>query len=275
MSIRPAPLSVNPVVIVRHVLSQRPLIVELTRRELVVKYRGSYLGMAWAVIYPLLLLAAFQIAFAGNLKSDWAAAYGVGAPAALVVYSGIVLFAFFAEVLSAAPRFLLGYQSFIKKVVFPTEILPVVLLLTASFHAVINLVLLTAAAAFFGRLGLSAWFLPLALLPLWLAVLGFAWFLAALGVMVRDVGQVLPILVQLSMFVSPVFFPAAMAPETFRWLVDLNPLGLAIEDLRHVLLLGELPDLPRWFAQMLAATAIAMFGFFYFARSKSDFADLM
>lgn len=258
------------------VLAQRAyLLGQLIRRDVLLKYRGSYLGVGWSFFHPLLLLAAFTIVFSYILGGRWTASGQPGIPQALLIYCGLVVFSPYSEVLGAASRLLLSYQNYVKKIVFPTEILPLALVGTATIHAAANLLVLSAAAVFAVGPHWTMLLAPVVLLPAWLFLLGVAWMLASLGVFVRDLAHVMPVFVQMLMFLSPIFYPAHLVPKPLAPFYALNPLVQPIEDLRRVLLMGIPPHWEQWAVMLLVGSAFAALGYLFFVRSKEEFADVL
>lgn len=247
----------------------------LAYREIVAKYRGSYLGIAWSMLYPLAILGAFAFVFGRVIEVRWPGAERFPGAQPLLMYCGLVVFGFFSETIGTAPRFLLGYQTYIKKTVFPSEILPVVLVAATTFHALINLALLMLGIAALGQLHESILLLPLVLLPMWLITLGLAWFLAALGAYLRDIVHVVPVVLQLLMFLSPVFYPIDAVPAPLRGLYAINPIASLIELLRDVAIWGRAPEWTSW--AMLTATGVLLCvaGCAFFMRCKSELADVL
>jgi lipopolysaccharide transport system permease protein len=258
------------------VLAQRAyLLGQLIRRDVLLKYRGSYLGLSWSFFHPLLLLAAFTIVFSHILGSRWTAPGQPGIPQALLIYCGLVVFSPYSEVLATASRLLLSYQNYVKKIVFPTEILPLALVGTATLHAGANLLVLTAVAALAVGPHWTMLLAPVVLLPAWLFLLGVAWMLAALGAFVRDLVHVMPVFAQMLMFLSPIFYPAQLVPKPLASFYALNPLAQPIEDLRRVLLMGTEPHWAQWVVMLLIGGTVAILGYFFFTRSKEEFADVL
>ncbi|TRZ67181.1 MAG: ABC transporter permease, partial [Rhodocyclaceae bacterium] len=178
--------------------------------------------------------------------------------------------------LSRAPRLVLDQPQLVKKVVFPLEILPWTTLLSALFHTSVNLlVLLAAATALRGELSLSVICLPLVLLPLLPLMLGLSWFLAALGVFVRDVGQVIGMVLNLLMFLSPIFYPMSALPERWQPLLALNPLTPVIEQTRHVVMEGRWPDWSTLAALAAISVLVAWLGGCWFAATRKGFGDVL
>lgn len=198
---------------------------------MLVKYRGSVLGIGWSFLYPLLLLFAFTLVFGGVFGGRWGEAESArsGIDMALFIYCGLAVFTPFSEVITSTPRLLLVNQNFIKKMISPVEILPVVAVLAALIHGTVQLLLLAGAAFVAGHRYPTMLVAPLVMVPVWLFTLGAAWFLAAAGAYLRDLAHGMPVLAQFLMFVLPVFYPAAAAPGVLRGLNAVNPLALTIE----------------------------------------------
>ena len=258
-------------------VANRYLIYQLVRREVVLKYRGSVLGLGWSFLYPLLLLAAFTLVFGGVFGGRWGEASEgrSGIHMALFIYCGLAVFTPFAEVMTNAPRLLLSNQNFVKKIVFPTEILPVVSLLAASLHGLAHLALLALGAFLTGHRHPSALLITIVLLPAWLFTLGLAWFITAAGAYLRDLAHGIPVLAQFLMFVLPVFYPGNAAPGVLKTLNTYNPLARAMEDMRGVLLTGQYPDWTIWLSTFAMGAASALLGYVFFMRCREEFADVL
>lgn len=250
------------------------LLAQLVRREVLLKYRGSILGIGWSFLYPLLLLAAFTLVFGGVMGAKWGTK-GTGIELALFIYCGLLVFTPFAEVASSTPRLLQNYQAYVKKIIFPTELLPLVNVLAATLHGVVNLLVLVLVAALAGHFHPMLLLVPLILLPAWLFTLGVAWFLAAAGAYVRDLAHVMPVATQLLMFLSPVFYPLDAAPVFLRQIHQINPLAFAMEDTRRAVLDGLPPQWHIWFAMLGIGVFSAYAGYMFFMRSKEEFADVI
>lgn len=255
----------------------RNLIVQMTRREIVGRYRGSIMGLAWSFFNPILMLAVYTFVFSVVFKAKW----GMGAGEsqygfAIALFVGMIVHGLFAEVVNRAPGLILSNVNYVKKVVFPLEILPVVGMGAALFHALISLgVLLAAILLVNGALAWTVIFFPLVALPLVTAILGVAWFLASLGVFVRDVGQTVGIFTTVMMFISPVFYPVSALPEKFQFWLLLNPLTFVIEQSRAVIIFGELPDWSGLTIYAAASLVMAWSGFWWFQKTRKGFADVL
>ncbi|MGA9032923.1 MAG: ABC transporter permease [Sulfuricaulis sp.] len=262
----------------RSLWRNRQLIWQMTQREVVGRYKGSALGLTWSFFNPVLMLVVYTFVFSEIFKSRWG---GIGGDEsktqfAVVLFVGMIVLALFTEVLNRAPSLILVNVNYVKKVVFPIEILPVIAMGAALFHSLISLgVLLAAFALFNGYLHWTAIFTPLVLLPLVIFTLGFAWMLASLGVFLRDVGQTIVIITTVLMFLSPVFYPVTAVPERFRPFIMANPLTFIIEQAREVLIWGNLPNWKGLGIYILIASAFAWAGYAWFQKTRKGFADVL
>jgi len=171
---------------------------------------------------------------------------------------------------------ILSNVNYVKKVIFPLEILPVIAMGSALFHTIISLVVLLGAFLLLGsNLSWTILFFPFVIFPLLLATMGFAWFLAALGVYVRDVGQITAMVTTVMMFLSPVFYPLSSLPEKYQAWLQLNPLTFIIEESRRVMIFGQLPHFTGWVIYLIASSLIAWAGFAWFQKTRKGFADVL
>jgi lipopolysaccharide transport system permease protein len=261
----------------RSLWRNRQLIARMTQREVVGRYKGSVMGLLWSFFNPVFMLAVYTLVFSVAFKARW----GIGVEEtktqfAVVLFVGMIVHGLFAEVLNRAPGLILGNVNYVKKVVFPLEILPAISMGAALFHTLVSLlVLLTALVIFNGYLHWTAIFTPLVLLPLVIFTLGLAWILASLGAFIRDVGQTIGMLTTVLLFVSPVFFPVTALPEHFRPWMMANPLTFIIEQAREVLIWGHLPNWVGLGLYTLVATAVAWAGYAWFQKTRKGFADVL
>ncbi len=257
-------------------LHQRSLIWQFSKRDVQARYRGSLLGLGWSFLTPLLMLAIYTFVFRTVFKARWSGENAGHFDFALRVYAGLIVFTLFTEALTRAPRLVLEQPNLVKKVVFPLEILPWVPALAGSFHLALNLMILLAATAFDrGGLPPSVLALPLVLLPLLPLLLAMGWFFSALGVFVRDIGQIMPTLTSLLMFLSPVFFPSTSLPLRWRPWLNLNPLTLIIEQTRRVILDGLWPQWTSLAIYLAVASLAAWLGGLWFQATRKGFADVL
>ncbi len=254
----------------------RNLIRSLVTREILGRYRGSFFGILWSFFNPVFMLLIYTFVFSVVLKARWSAASESRTEFALVLFAGLIVFNLFSECISRAPGLILSNANYVKKVVFPLDILPWVSLGSALFHTVISLgVWLVAHFILFGAPHLTSIWLPAVLLPLVLFVIGLSWIFASLGVFLRDVSQLTGILITTAMFLSPIFYPATALPEEYRYLLFLNPLTPAIEMARDVLFWGKPPDFILLTTYTIASAFIAWIGFAWFQKTRKGFADVL
>lgn len=249
----------------------------MTRREVIGRYKGSVLGLAWSFLNPVLMLAVYTFVFSEIFKMRWSVEGEENkAQFAIVLFVGLIVHGLFAEVLNRAPGLILANANYVKKVMFPLEILPAIAMGAALFHSLISLgVLLAAFALFNGYLHWTVIFIPLVILPLMILTLGLAWLLAALGVFLRDVGQTIGIITTILLFLAPIFYPVTAVPEDFRPWLMANPLTFIIEQARDVLIWGRLPDGSGLGLYTLGAMAIAWVGYAGFQKTRKGFADVL
>ncbi|MDB5957149.1 ABC transporter permease [Ramlibacter sp.] len=269
----------SPAFLARSLLRQRELIVQMVRREVVGRYKGSAMGLVWSFFNPVLMLAVYTFVFSEVFKARWntAGAEDGKAVFAIVLFVGMIVLGLFTEVLNRAPTLVLHNANYVKKVVFPLEVLPVVAVGAALFHALVSLVVLLLAQALVpgGTLHWTALLLPLVLLPLVVLATGLAWLLASLGVFLRDVGQTISIVTMVLMFLSPVFYPVTAVPPRFRVVIEANPLTFIIEQSRAVLVWGHAPDWAGLARYMAGALLVAWLGFAWFQKTRKGFADVL
>jgi lipopolysaccharide transport system permease protein len=267
----------NPVRIVAHLWKYRDLIRQLTWREVVGRYKGSFIGLGWSFIQPLVMLCVYTFVFSVIFKARWGVEAGEGKAAfALALFMGLITFSIFSEVANSAPSLVLGNANYVKKVVFPLEILPLVRLFSALINAVFSLGVLFAGILIINHfIHWTALLLPLIWLPMLMFTLGCGYFLASLGVFVRDIGTVIGVLTTMLFFLTPIFYPISAVPEAFRIVFRINPIAIFVEDARRVVLWGLSPDWPWFFFGMALSGTVLIFGFVWFMKSKKAFADVI
>jgi lipopolysaccharide transport system permease protein len=254
----------------------RGLVAQLTLREVAGRYRGSVLGLVWSFFHPLLMLAAYTFVFSVVFQARWGGQGDSKFEFALVLFAGLMVYSLFAECLNRAPGLIVGNVNYVKKVVFPLEVLPFVALGSAMFHLLISLLVWIAAyLLMFGLPPLTALLFPLILSPLVFFTLGLSWMLASLGVYLRDVTQIVGVLTSVLMFVTPIFYPLDMLPADLRQWLALNPLAPLVAWVRDVLMWGKTPDWSSFAAFLLASLAVAWGGFMWFQKTRKGFADVL
>jgi len=255
----------------------RGLIWQLTRRQVVGRYRGSVMGLAWSFFNPILMLLVYTFVFSAVFKARW----GIGAEEskinfAIILFVGLIIHGIFAECVNTAPGLILSNVNYVKKVVFPLEILPWVAMGSALFHALVSLgVWAVFFVVVFAQVHWTVVLFPLMVLPLVLATMGVAWILTSLGVFVRDVTQFIGILTTVMLFLSPIFYPISALPKDYQALLHINPLTFIIEGARGVLIWGRQPDWIGWTIYLAVSIVVAWLGFWWFQKTRKGFADVL
>ncbi len=269
--------SIGPTELIASLWRNRSLIVQMSWRETVGRYKGSILGLAWSFFNPLLMLAIYTFVFSVVFKARW----NIGgeeskADFAIILFVGLIVHGIFAECINRAPTLILSNINYAKKVVFPLEILPWVVFGSALFHLAISLVVLMVVQLFLGQpIPPTIVLIPIVLLPLVFCIMGLAWLFASLGVYFRDLTQVTGVFSTIMLFLSAVFFPIKALPESFHFLFYVNPLAIVIEQSRDVLIYGEIPNLVVWCAMMALGYLMAWAGFAWFQKTRKGFADVL
>lgn len=248
----------------------------LTRREIAGRYQGSLLGRFWSFFVPLMMLGVYTFVFSVVFQARWPASSGSRTEFALILFAGLTLFNVFAESVARAPSLIVGNPNFVKKVIFPLEILPFVALLTSLFHGAVNLLVW---ALFFvllkGLPPLTILWLPVILLPLAALTLGTTYLFASVGVYFRDIGQIIGVAITAGMFLTPIFYAASALPELYQMIIWLNPLTYYVEQGRNLLIFGLAP---AWMASLIAyglALLVLWLGFATFQKLRRGFADVL
>jgi lipopolysaccharide transport system permease protein len=259
------------------ILSRSELIMQLAKREIIGRYRGSVLGLLWSFFNPIFMLIIYTFFFSVIFKTKWSTGVGEGKTEfAIMIFSGLIIFNLFSESIGKSPTLILNNVNYVKKVVFPLEILSPVSILASTFHALISLVVLLI---FIGivrhNIVPTILYFPLVLLPLLILTLGFSWIFAAIGVYLRDVSQTINLFLSALMFLSPIFFPISILPFKVQKLINLNPLTFIIEQTRAVLILGQQPHWQGLTLYLFVAVLFAVLGLFIFQKSRKGFADVL
>jgi lipopolysaccharide transport system permease protein len=251
------------------------LVLELTKREFSGRYRGSLGGIVWSLVQPLFLLTVYTIAFGIILKTRWGFAGGT-ADYALMLFAGLIIFNAFSECLIKSTTLIIDNPNFVKKVVFPLELLPVITVATALIHAMIGMAAwFLGYALFFGPPKITAILFPLIFLCYVPVLLGVGWLFSALGVVVRDVGQLTGMLSHTLLFLTPIFYSIEVAPPLLQKLLILNPLTFVVEQLRLVLFYGQMPALKGLVVYFVLASLFAWASLILFRRLRPTFADMV
>jgi lipopolysaccharide transport system permease protein len=268
--------SSSPKEMLESIWRNRELITTLVKREVLGRYRGSLMGILWTFINPVFMLTIYTFVFSIVFKARWNEDSESKTEFALILFAGLIIFNLVSECVNRAPGLILANVNYVKKVIFPLEILPVVSLGTALFHAMISFIVwLLVYGIFFGMPHLTTLLVPMVIIPLLFFILGISWILAALGVYVRDISQFVGMVMTVLMFLSPIFYPITAIPERYRFFIQLNPISPAIEQIRQVLYWGEIPSPEAWGICFLASLVVAILGFTWFQKTRKGFSDVL
>ena len=268
---------ISPLSMLRSIWVNRFLIWNLTYREVFGRYKGSLLGVFWSFVTPVLMLTIYTFVFRTAFNAKWTDQYA-NSPGnfALILFIGLILFSLFSESVIKAPSLINSNVNFVKKIVFPLEILPLVTMGASIFHFFISLLVwFFACILLIGFPPATSLLLPLAITPLIFLTLGLSWFLASLGVFLRDISQVIGVACQALLFMSPIFYPVSALPEEYQWIIKLNPLTYIIDQVRDCLLLGIYPDWYTLTKFFLLSLLFAWFGYAWFQKTRNGFADVL
>ena len=260
-------------------LSRRwSLLSQLTVREVETRYRGAGLGLVWTLLTPLMMLLVYTFVFGTVFKSRWSTSDESASSIefAVILFSGLILFQLFSDVVTRAPTVILSNPTLVKKVVFPLELLVPITLGAALFHAAVSLLILLPFVWFvFGKVPATFAFLPLVVIPLSAMILGIGWFLASVGTFIRDVGQIVGTMTTALLFLSPVFFPLTALPDWIRPFLFFNPMTVPIEQLRRILIFGKQPEMLTLAVYSAVAFIVAFCGYIWFDKTRKGFADVL
>lgn len=258
-------------------MRNRSLIVSMCKREIAAQYRGSVIGNFWAFVTPLFMLSIYVLIFGVVFEPRWANTAGDSKISfAIILFVGLMLYDFFVSCIQKSTSLISVNVNFVKKVIFPLEVLPWVILGSALFDFCVKFIVLVVAIIFITHeINWTIVYFPLVLLPLVLSTIGLSWFISATGVFIRDVGHTVNVLTFAMIFVSGVFFPLSSIPAEFQPYARCNIVAFLIEESRKVLIFGEIPD---WFGLSIALVAsvlIAWFGFWWFQKLRKGFSDVL
>ena len=258
-------------------VANRSLLWQFVKRNILARYRGSFLGILWSFVHPLMMLCVYTFVFSVVFKARWGVDTGGGRGSfAIIMFCGMAMFNTFAESVNLNCGIVVSNTNLVKKVIFPLEILPLSQTIATFAVGMVWFLLLFLGAVFiFGNLSFTMLLLPLVLIPLFLFSLGVSFFAASLGVYVRDTSYAVGVVLQILFFVTPIFYPVSAIPERFRWPIQLNPLTLLIEEARKVFLYGELPDWRFLGVAFLISLLVLHLGFLWFQKTKKGFADVL
>ena len=251
------------------------LIYSFAKRDLLGRYKGSALGIAWAVLTPVVMIAIFTFIFAGI----FGARFGAGDSHwdyALYLFCGLLPWTMFQETVQQSSNTIVANANLVKRVVFPLETLPAAQAFAALGNQLFATIALLIATVFIRQnLQLTTLWLPVLPIPQLLLALGAAWLIASLGVFLRDIAQVIPLLLMAWLYLTPIIYPESIVPERFRWFIGINPFTSLVRSYRRVFLDGLAPDWGGLLYFTLVALVVFLFGYWWFARTRKNFADVI
>ncbi|MBY7976043.1 ABC transporter permease [Vibrio fluvialis] len=251
---------------------------QLTLRSISEKYKGSLLGSIWLIVTPLLMLSVYTFFFSVVFKARWGGA-GVSdskAEFAIILFSGLMIFNFFSECINKAPFLVIGNVNYVKKIVFPLEILAWVNVLSSLFNFIIGFIVwFLFYLLVFGMPHMTFLMFPIVMLPLFLLMIGISWLLSSVSVYIRDVGQLIPPLTSVLLFMSPIFYALKAIPESYRFIFMINPITPVVEEARSVLIYGQELNMSTWSLSMAFSVFVFVVGFACFTKIKNGFADVL
>lgn len=263
---------------IRSIVANRGLIFQMTRRDISMRYKNSFLGSLWMIGQPLLQLLLYGFVFQVVLRSRWGIQTpdGRDVPFGLLLFCGILLHSLLADTLVRAPSLIVSNTSYVKRVIFPLEILPLVSAAGTAVGVVFGMgILLSGTLYYSGALPYQVLLLPIPLALLFVLTVGLGWLLSAIGVFFRDLPQLTSSLATIMLFTAPICYPAEMVPQAFRWLLNINPLTVPVEAVRTLMFSHNEVDWVALGAYALIAAAVATIGYVVFHRMRSGFADVL
>lgn len=257
-------------------LLNKSLIWNLTKREIFSRYKGSFFGLFWSIFNPVFMLGVYTFVFSVVFKGRWGQGSDSKSEFALILFAGLIVFNLFSECFNKAPVIITDNVNYVKKIVFPLEVMSFVNVGTAIFHAFMSSVVwLVFYTVLIGMPHLTILFFPAIILPLVFISLGISWLLMSVGVYIRDLTQVVGIATTILMFLSPIFYPMDALPKEYQSLLSLNPLAPSISSIRDIFYWGVVPDVSSYFIYLCCSFFIAYIGYVWFQKTRKGFSDVL
>lgn len=263
---------------IRSIIASRGLIVQMISRDISMRYKNSLLGSIWIIGQPLLQLLLYGFVFQVVLRSRWGIQTpdGRDVPFGLLLFCGILLHSLLADTLVRSPSLIVSNTSYVKRVIFPLEILPLVSAAGTAVGVIFGIGLLLLGAIFYSvDLSWRVFLIPIPLIFLFVLTVGLGWLLSAVGVFIRDLPQLTSSLATIMLFTAPICYPAEMVPPEFRWLLNINPLTVPVEAIRSLIFSKSDLDWLVLGGYAIVTIAIAIFGYMIFHRMRAGFADAL
>lgn len=268
--------SLNPIKVSKDCWSNRLLLKQLVLREVYGRYQGTHLDFLWVILEPLLMLAVYTFVFRVIFNRHWYSEDESTLEFSVILFSGLLIFNLFRETINGAPRLILRNTNYVKKIVFPLEVLPLVSVLSGLYHLVINfIILIVMYVILYGMPHLVVLYVPLIIFPYVLILLGASLFLASIGVFFRDIAQIIGMVVMATLFLSAIFYPIESVPEKYQLWFHLNPVAFTAEQFREIIIWGRPP---QWFWLIIyypVSIMISWIGLVWFQKTRRGFADVL
>ncbi|NGM86021.1 ABC transporter permease [Parapusillimonas sp. SGNA-6] len=254
----------------------RELILDLVKRDFIGRYKGSMLGVVWSLFNPLLMLAIYTFVFSVAFRAKWGTGEESKIAFAIVLFTGMIVHSFFAECLNRAPTLITGNPNYVKKVVFPLEILSWMVLFSALLHFVVSFVVLVCFCLLAGvEIQLGTLLIPVVLAPLIFMTMGLSWAFASLGVYLRDLAQLMGMVTTILLFLAPIFYPIDALPVSYQSLLAWNPITLPVVQVRDLMLWGKPLQWGPWGVSFVIGVVVCCIGYWWFQKSRRGFADVL
>ncbi len=267
----------NPLIGIKIILENRDLLFQLVKRNIAARYKGSTLGLFWSLVQPLMMLTVYTFVFSVIFKARWGIDNSDSKTAfAIIMFCGMAVFNIFSESVTGSCSLITGNPNYVKKVIFPLEILPVAQVSAAAILGIIWFgLLLLGAVIFMKGLVWTMLLLPLVLIPLILLSCGLSFLAASLSVFFRDIQHLIGVIIQILFFMTPIFYPIQAIPEQYRWVMQINPLSSIVEQARTIFLYGKMLDWTMYGTGLLISLVIFQLGLVWFIKTKRGFADVL
>lgn len=252
------------------------LVYQLTRRNIQIRYRGSLLGILWSLVTPILMLVMYTFVFGTILDLRWSDQEGGNPEFATILFSGLIVHAYFSECLNMSVDLIQANRQYVKKVVFPLSSLALVVIFTAVFQMFVSTGVLILYLAIADRaLSWTIIFIPVIIAPLMLMALGFSWVISASAVYFRDLGQLIGLITLALLFISPVFYETSRLPAAIQPWLYANPITWIIESVRSLLFHGTIPNILEYLTYLIASMVTCVLGLLWFRKLRPGFSDVI
>jgi lipopolysaccharide transport system permease protein len=260
----------------KEIISDRYLLIQITKKEIQSRYKGSYLGIMWSFIVPLLMLTIYTFVFSEVFEVKWSIDTTSKFDFAIILFCGLNAFNMFAEVTNKSTVIIASNTNYVKKVIFPLGILPMAISLSALFNCIIGYFILVIANLILnGFISAYAYLIIFAIVPLIIFTIGISYIISGISVYLKDMNNIVNILTIVLMYMSPIFYSLDGVPEGFVVFCKMNPITYIIENIRNVLVYNKTIDLPSFGVSMIISTIVYILGYYIFNKVKDGFADVL